>query len=210
MPQINTKLHVIRLFRLTLSCRMGPCIAGMLDDFDMKKIMAKIQIWNLTPNNLYLLYSPLDKSATFFKVGTQLKGGDGRIYSSKKILHQYVLLWQYFFTWCYRVSRRCSRTKGRCTPLSSGVTWCSCTPGSRACSRLALRHHCHGNRRRSGRSRRHLLRQHRCRQTNHQDLRLPWFLFENLGNGGDICLLLQMYSKFQRNKKFKFSNSYIL
>ena len=109
------------MVRLTLFCRMGPCIAGMLDDFDMKNIKAKIQIWNLTPNNLYLLYSPLDKSATIFKVGTQLKGRDGRIYSSKKILPQQYILVQYFFTCRYRVSRRCIRTTIRCTPRSSGV-----------------------------------------------------------------------------------------
>jgi len=78
-----------------------------VEDFDLESFCS-------TPNNLYLLYSPLNKSkladlnrsrirnnvlildkhkpkscsspiqsATIFKVGTQLKGSDGRIYRKK-------------------------------------------------------------------------------------------------------------------------------
>lgn len=108
----------------------------VLNDFDMKKVVKDhhymfsylknkelskyygqdfdLESFCSTPNNLYLLYSPLNKSkladlnrsrikanilildkhkpksrpspiqsATIFKVGTQLKGGDGRIYIVK-------------------------------------------------------------------------------------------------------------------------------
>lgn len=108
----------------------------VLNDFDMKKVVKNhhymfsylknkelskyygqdfdLESFCSTPNNLYLLYSPLNKSkladlnrsrikanilildkykpksrpspiqsATIFKVGTQLKGGDGRIYIVK-------------------------------------------------------------------------------------------------------------------------------